>query len=157
MGKIQSTRLSVINGSIQDKIIHLPGEDDALYVVQRRAPDNRRIVSFDVQVHVREGVGVNIGWLEYSLENVTVDMIDTTRCMNLKLTRGQVCSYTTKTDFKIRCANRGAEWYIDDVLVAETREQSRLFSGLQPCFYTSGRNITIQLVHVEYEEDEKSL
>ena len=45
------------------------------YVVQRKASDNRRIVSFAAQIHLTDGAAVCFGWGEYSLEDVTFDML----------------------------------------------------------------------------------
>ena len=171
--KKNAAGLALLDGSIQSKITHQSGDDTeglTEYVVQRRASDSRHIVSFDVQVHISEGAGLHIGWLEYSLDTVTVDMIVNNPYIYLSLPDGRLHSVVhgvdafpdidrrinipTKTDYKVRCSNRGAEWYIDDELVAETIVQSQLFSGLQPCFYTYDSNVNFQLVHVEYEEDE---
>ena len=168
--KASDTGFSVLEGSIYTKIFHQSCDDES-YIVQRRAFDNRCIVSFEAQVHIPEGADLLVGWLNYSLENATNSMIDHNYSISFKLPTGRLQSFVPelspfpgiylhsdlpkKTDYKIRCSNRGAEWYLDDVLVdAETKEQSRLLLRLQPCIRTYGGRVSFQLVDVEYEEDE---
>ena len=177
--KIQRSRLSLINGTIQDEILQQAGTnylfDLTEYVVQRKVSDNRRVVSFEVNVCMAATAHLRIGWYGYSLENVTVEMIRRNASMWLTLPQGRLKSHTIgeagflptlvhderinipkKTDYKISCLNRGAEWYIDDKLVADTKEHSRLLSGVQPYLYARNRSgsVSFQLLHVDYEEDD---
>ena len=123
-----------------------------------------------MQVHITDGACIRIGWKEYSLDNVTVGMLHNNPHMRLELPEGRLLSVVrgvdhfptinqhivipAKSDYMVRCSNRGAEWYIDGMLVAETQEQSRLLPGLQPYIYAYGGIASFQLVHVEYEQDE---
>ena len=169
-------RMSVLDGSILAKVscpCDYPGRsfDESEYVIQRQANDNRRIVSFEAEVHVAGGAECYIGWLEYTLDNDPADNLDVSSELRLELPGGLLMSFVEddvdfpdidrcidlvkKADYKVHCVNHGADWYIDGALVADISEHNRLFSGLQPCIqtYRNGGSVSFQLVNVECEED----
>ena len=148
---------AVIDGSVYN-----PTEWDGgcyCFVLQRKNPDNRRVRSFKAQLFLDASCNAfEVGWLRYSLGKVSADMISDGNEIHINIVQdfglgtiideeyshvqvhGEVVTSTTG-DPIVRCANGGAEWYIDGKQFASTKDLSRssYLSGSQPFFRINGK------------------
>jgi hypothetical protein len=151
-------------------------EKQLYFVLQRRIPAQKRIQSFEVQIAASKCIEFSIGWLEYKLEQfqqIAGSVLFAARkqmWLNIRLgtivirgykqssvdRRVWVPSGDIRNPIIIRCANRGAEWYIDGKLVAETRDESNDFSSveLQPVVYINGKG-SFRFTSIEFEDLKK--
>ncbi|GKY91198.1 hypothetical protein MPSEU_000092500 [Mayamaea pseudoterrestris] len=140
--------LSTVKNSMHTRIVQQEG--CSYYMLQRKRPDNRRVHSFETQVHLTDNcVWIKIGWMKYGIDKVTGAMsqgseiyLDVYESMIATIDMESDGPWPTELEAKInvpeaanltiRCANRGAEWYINGELVAETTgRMSALSSGEQ--------------------------
>jgi hypothetical protein len=155
---------SIVEDAMHSRVFQR--ENDCYYVLQRKGPDNRRVRSFTVQIYVDECEDLKVGWLQYSLDEATeqdidkgieiyLEFIDATVEL-LAMDHDGVSDLFLDVDFQnrkdpiIRCANYGAEWYIDGEQVAETGKHSSALLGLNPFISITGTS-SFRLLEMELE------
>ncbi|GKY90340.1 hypothetical protein MPSEU_000008000 [Mayamaea pseudoterrestris] len=145
-------------------------EDGACcYLLQRKGSDNRRVRTFEAQVYCGEksvSYPITIGWLQYTFDEVDVGTIPQGSIIWLDLVASCVESFSSgryelhrdiqfsnRVDPVVRCVNRGAEWFIDGKLVAETRRALKGIPGMQPFIRLGGKS-SFRIIGMDLEYDE---
>ena len=152
--------------------IHQGQANNYYYFLQRVGQSRRQINSFEVQLNADVGATVRIGWLHYDIAeaddnalvnsmvggvsltlNVLGKRIETVEDKDEEATWSHtVLSFANDKNPIIRCADQGAEWFVDGKLVAEIAGQNTGCdtSKLNPFIDFKGTG-SFRFTKVEYE------
>ncbi|GKY91297.1 BTB/POZ domain-containing protein kctd12 [Mayamaea pseudoterrestris] len=155
-------KLHMVSESYSTMIDHA-GEDYS-YVLQRGLSNSRKVQSFEVQIFPNDCKSIEIGWQEYNLENSDNDNFQfRASFIVLNTETSEILASNNYREFDrrsvplpssvnpvIRCANRGAGWYMDGRLVAEAKaEVKELSSDIEPYISISG-TAKFRITKLEY-------
>jgi hypothetical protein len=143
-------KIHLVSQSYDAEVDH-EGEDYS-YVLQRGSSNKRKVQSFEVQIFPKQCKSIEMGWQEYSLENYDDLFQFRASFIVLNTETSEILASNNYREFDrrriimpstvnpvIRCANRGAEWYVDGKLVAEGKsEVKELSSDIEPYISISG-------------------